>query len=63
MRGFVTKYGKISFMSKSKGDPDEWIVAMATSEEAIILRSHLNTRTVQGFQFFVEYLLSKVKAE
>jgi hypothetical protein len=59
----VSKYGKINFMSKSKSDPHEWITAMATTEEAVVLKGHLQSRTVSGIQFFVEYLISKVKAE
>lgn len=50
-------------MSKSKGGLDEWIVAMGTAEEAIVLKSHLHSRTVNGYQFFVEYLHSKVKPD
>jgi hypothetical protein len=65
LRGFIGKFGRISSVTKSKGGPggDDWIVTMHTTEEAIIMRGHLHSRTVNGVYFLIDYVLPKVKNE
>ena len=44
-------------MERSRGG--DWIVAMNTAEVAIVTKSHLNSRNIDGFHLSIDYLLPK----
>lgn len=61
LRSFIAKYAKNNYTIDYSKRQHKWFITMGSGEEGIVVKAHLNSRTVSGIHFDVDYLISTKK--